>query len=989
MLKPKLTFLMLFSLSCFLLNDVYAQATWTLDPFGKEKKPEKYEEKKLGSEKTADKKFTTFRRFVQNNVTHYNFYFNANNKLNAVLERAKLAQKDDYSQLLSFYPYTLENTAAQQSELDSVIYKATAGILLHDLRSDWVDNMYLLIGKAYYLRKELDSAALTFQFINYNLFPRKKKEDDDRIVGSNDGTGVGALSIANKENRNIVQKAFTLPPSRNDALIWLARTFTEKQEYGEAAGLINILQNDRSLPARLKNDLAEVNAFWFYSQNHYDSAAYYLERAISNSDTKQDKSRWEFLLAQLYEITGQFDKASSFYAKASKHTVDPVMDIFARLNNAKMMRNTGNFKELDKSIANILQMAKKDKYDSYRDVIYNSAAQLSMQRPDTMNAIVYYKKSIRYRGNSPLFKNKSFLQLANIAYNQGRYKEAHSYYDSLQVSENDLGMKEGELQERKTILANLVEKIIAIEREDSLQRIAAMNPGERDAYIKKLVKKFRKEQGLKEEDNFSGNSIITFNNRNEPVDLFAANTKGEWYFYNTNLRSRGINEFKNKWGKRANIDNWRRKTASEAIINKNLSVGTDIDVTPIDPLKLNLPSGPVEYTFDALMANVPLTPEKLDTSNIVLAANMVALAKIFQDDLQDYEQAIATYLDFMQRFPGNKAEAEVYLGLYYCYTKTGNASRATFFKNFLATKYPGTNFNAMLSNPSALEPGKKNPEANSRYENIYNLFIEGRFAEALTSKKQTDSLYGKNYWTPQLLYIESMYYIRERNDSNAIVVLNNLQSLYPASPLKDKAATMIEVLKRRAEIETYLTNLQVTRAAEDTVIISDGKPVTIEKAAVNDPVVKTVETVQKPISVRDSAIKAPPSFVGGSFTIEPNKPHYVIMVLNKVDPVYVNEARNAFLRFNRESMATQSVVINKDAIDLEKALLVFTPFEDAITAIKYFDRIKKAASVEVSWLQPAKYSFLIISENNLQVLKINKDLEGYKKLLITNFGNKF
>ena len=34
-------------LSVSLLNTAYAQPTWTLNPFGKEKKPEQYEEKKL------------------------------------------------------------------------------------------------------------------------------------------------------------------------------------------------------------------------------------------------------------------------------------------------------------------------------------------------------------------------------------------------------------------------------------------------------------------------------------------------------------------------------------------------------------------------------------------------------------------------------------------------------------------------------------------------------------------------------------------------------------------------------------------------------------------------------------------------------------------------------------------------------------------------------------------------------------------------------
>jgi hypothetical protein len=175
-------FLVLF---CIISVSAVAQPTWTFDPFGKEKKPKEYEEKILPSEKTADKKFTKGRRFSQNTISHYNYYFNANNKLNLVIDRARTAQIDDYTQLLSFYPYSLDNTASQQVELDSVIYKATGGILLHDLRSDWVDNMYMLIGKSYYYRKLFDSAALTFQFINYNLFPRKKDEDDNRIVGAN------------------------------------------------------------------------------------------------------------------------------------------------------------------------------------------------------------------------------------------------------------------------------------------------------------------------------------------------------------------------------------------------------------------------------------------------------------------------------------------------------------------------------------------------------------------------------------------------------------------------------------------------------------------------------------------------------------------------------------------------------------------------------------------------------------------------------------
>ena len=102
----------------------------------------------------------------------------------------------------------------------------------------------------------------------------------------------------------------------------------------------------------------------------------------------------------------------------------------------------------------------------------------------------------------------------------------------------------------------------------------------------------------------------------------------------------------------------------------------------------------------------------------------------------------------------------------------------------------------------------------ARYETIYSLFIEGKFPEALAEKKIADSLYANNYWTPQLLYIQSIYYIRQRQDDSAKASLQDIINLYPSSLLATKAQTMIEVLNRRKDIEEYLTNLKVEKPAD-------------------------------------------------------------------------------------------------------------------------------------------------------------------------------
>jgi len=982
-------FLVLF---CVMSVSAVAQPTWTFDPFGKEKKPKEYEEKILPSEKTADKKFTKGRRFSQNTLSHYNYFFNANNKLNLVIDRARTSQVDDYTQLLSFYPYSLDNTASQQIELDSVIYKATGGILLHDLRSDWVDNMYLLIGKSYYYRKLFDSAALTFQFINYNLFPRKKDEDDNRIVGANSSATSTKLSIADREKRNIIQRTFSLPPSRNDALIWLARTYVEANMFGESAGLINILQEDPNLPKRLKDDLNQVTAYWYFKQEGYDSAAVYLEKGLSTATNKIDVSRWNYLLGQLYEMNGTFDKASDYFNLAAKNTVDPLMDIYSRLNNAKMVRKSGDSIELNKNIATLLSMAKKDKYESYRDIIFHSVGLINLKKVDTTTAIAFFEKSLTVNQNNAAYKNKSHLQLGKIAYERKEYKIAADHYDSLDVNEPSIKKDSAEIADRKPTLRRLADQLIIIDFEDSLQMIAALSPADRDVFIKKLSKKLRKDAGIKEEVevNSGGAGLNSFDNgkNNAPMDLFATSAKGDWYFYNASMKSKGYSEFKSNWGKRDNVDNWRRKSAMKNAIAPDVAGGMD-PLAPAPEMSSTGAGKPVENSYDALMMNVPTTPEKLDSSNTKIATALLTLAAIFQNELQDYEQAIYTYEIYLQRFPEKLADGEVYLGLYYCYNRIGNSEKAAYYKNLLDTKFAESRSAKMLNDPLSLQPDQNNPIVSRMYQNIYDLFIQGGFDSAIVMKKTADSIHGNNYWTPQLTYIEAIYYVQCEQDTDAIVKLDTLIKLFPTSPLSQKAKTLIDVLKRRKEIEAYLSSLEITRAPEDDrILIADNKTIETKKAVAVTPSAPKLAEIKPIKTMQDGAVSLPPSMVSGEFKWQPAKQHNVIMLLDKVDEVYVTEVVNAYKRYNT-SNGLNSISVSKLPLNAQQNMVSFSKFENAEEAILYFEKIKRAAPTQVSWLQTSKYSFFIINDDNLQLLKTNKALDKYKQLLNNQYPGKF
>lgn len=955
------------------------------------KKPPEYDNRVLGSEKTGTKKIGVPRRFIQNTVTHYNYFFNANNKLNEVLERAKAAHTDDYSQLIPFYNYSLDVTAADTLQLDSISYKSQTGIVLHDLRNDWADNLYLLWGTSYYLRKEFDSAYLMFQFINY-AFAEKEKDGYYRTIGSaRDGNN--AFTIATQEKNSLPRRVFTEPPSRNDAFIWQVRTHLAREQYAEAATLIQVLKADPVFPKRLRNDLEEVQAFSFYKQKLWDSSAIHLAQALSNATNQQEKARWEYLLAQLYEMTGHYADAATYYAKAINHTTDPIMDIYARLASIRVNKDGGE-NYIEKNIAALIRMAKRDKYQDYRDIIYYMAAQMELERKNIDGALALLLKSTHYTSNNPSQRNKAFLQLAELSFDKRRYRQAYNFYDSLKLDDPALTDPDA-ITARKNILERLAGNLEIIGRQDSLQRIAALPEEDRRDLVKKLARQLRRQQGLKD-DGITGPS--PFVQPITPPSLFADNnTRGEWYFYNSTSRQKGLNDFKAKWGARPNADNWRRSSALSGIIRSQPGITDPAQIAA--PVSDNSTPESTEITFESLYDKLPLTPASLQVSMDSVQAAMLNVGLIYIQELEDCSAGTETLEDVKRRFPEHPDMDKVLFNLYFCYTKNGERAKAAAIKKLMSEKFSGSNYTTIVTtgkNPLASGPGE---EATKTYEKIYDLFIEGNFTQAIAQKKIADSLYSHNYWTPQLLYIEAVYYIKQRQDSTAKTVLNNIISRFTGTPLQARAATMLDVLNRRAQIEDELRNMVINRPAPDTTTryrpadIPGNKAMPVAVQPLPKDTLATVRPVQPPVVTNQpklDTVAAAPAVPATAYTFNSETPHYVVLVLNKVDPIFISEARNAFYRYNRDLYYNKQMQAELTEIDKENYLLLISPFKNAQEATEYVERTRpRTASEIIPWLKGGKYSYSIITEKNLGILKDSKDITAYTKFLEQHLPGKF
>lgn len=944
------------------------------------KKPKEYEERVLRSERSDQGKFGLPKRFLQNTATHFNYYFNANNKLNEVLARAKEVFKDDYSKLLAFYNYSLDVTAADSIQLDSITYKSSTGIALHDLRGDWVDNLYLLWGASFYLQKKFDSAYLMFQFINYAFAPKEKDGYYLTIGSSRDGNS--ALSIATKEKKSLPKKILSVPPSRNDAFIWQIRNFLAQDLFAEAASLIVTLRDDPAFPKRLQNDLHEVQALLFYKQKMWDSAAVHLSQALSNAPTLQEKARWEYLTAQLFELSGNHKEAEKYYGKVINHTTDLVLEIYARLAALRTDKDGGT-KNYEKNAAELVKMARRDKYTEYQDIIYYMAAQMLLDAGKTDEAMALLKKSTQAEGSSAEQRNKSFLQLAELSFAQKMYRQAYNFYDSINLNEPSLKNPEA-ITARKKSLEIIATQSEIIYRQDSLQRIAALPEEQRKDFVKQLVKQLRKQQGLKDETTASANSPFANPNAGGNTLFQGSQPKGEWYFYNAAAKTRGYNEFRAKWGNRPNIDNWRR---SAAIMGASAN---PLNTTGAGNTQGGQQGGSTELTFDAFYDNLPLTPEKLNVSNDSLKQALFLLGKAYIQELEDCQAGTETLEQLRNRFNSFQPMEEVLFNLFYCYNKNGETAKAAAIKKLMSEQHAGSNLTAIVvsgKNPLLTEKDL----ATKTYEDIYDLFIEGKFEQALTEKKAADAKYSKHYWTPQLLYIEAVYYIKQRDDSTAIRRLDDIVSQFPNTPLAEKAQTMMDVLRRRAEIEEELRNMVVTRATDSTAGRTITPPAVVTRPKPDSTKITPPVTVTQPPPkpTGDSTAVKPP-VIKTAFAYNPNEAHYVVLLLNKVDPVFVNEAKNAFIRYNRDTYYNKTYSVDLYQLDNDNRLLLIAPFSNADDAIKYADVAKPKTPTEIlPWLKGGKYSFMIMTDGNFDLLKNNPDIEAYKTFLNQYWPGKF
>ena len=650
-------------------------------------------------------------RALQNLTAHYNILFDANEILRQKQDAYALSFVDSYNDILSVYQDTSASSGTPDKDLEEVKIKAGKIINIKE-QSHYLGDAYLVLGKANYLEGNYFEAV---EFLGY-----------------------------------VVRSYSTQPKLVEEALAWKARALIRLNQLPEAKLMLDTAVLNINKKTK-KNIITQIYAaklqYDINSQNYEDGEAM-AKQAIHYTGEKAQELRWTFIMAQLQELNNKPAEAYKNYTSIVNSNASFEMAFNANLNRIRIQDNQNGVKvnRMDRLRALLKNANNKE----FTDQVYYQIAELYFAEKDIDNAIKNYRLSVRNSRKNQNQKGLSYLRLADIYFRyKADYVGAKKYYDSTLMSLSPSYTGYQAIQKKSANLQLLADRFGTIAREDTLQMLAQLDEKARSARIDAMVnRQILQQQAIINSNNGSADSFTSGTTGTQS----GTGARSTFYFYNTNALSQGFNDFKRKWGNRKLEDNWRRSSKSGGdITGASTSQNIDPDA-PADQAAKGKPATAGDYRKQ-LTQNMPLTPELMAQSNTRVYNAYFDIGNFYRDILGDKTEAIATYELILGRFPNSPDKPALYYNLYRLYQGINNA-KSDYYKNLILKNYPDTAFARIIIDPEYSQKiTDADAGLNTSYNNVYDLFATKDYKGAIAAIDSLQKQQPGNKWDAQLAYL--------------------------------------------------------------------------------------------------------------------------------------------------------------------------------------------------------------------------------------------
>ena len=736
----------------------------------------------------STKKNTLTRRMYHNLTSHYNIYFNGDLAIKDGEKQLRTVVKDDYSKVLRVYNYgTQQNGMAMNSTMDRALEKTSICVQKHSMnfgnreRVKWIDDAYLVMGKAHFYKHDYIPAKRTFDF------------------------------VANEYNYNDIAHV---------ANLWLIKTYIQTEEYPKAVAMIEqLLAKSAGLskpPKELMRNIDFTIADYYVAVKDYNNAVKYLKNGILLNRDRDLRTRAMFILGQIYMLQGDADRATAQFKKVIKRNPEYEMVFESKMNMAKM-GTANNAAELYKMMNKMLRDSNNE---DYRDRIYYAMAELALREGDEPKALDYLRKSVSAFKDNKIQRAQSSLKAATIFFEKNQYELAQAYYDTAVTSMERNQEGYDSISNISQTLNELVMYANVVRNQDSLLRVAAMDSVSRNALIDRIIAQVIEQEKIEKERREYEEQLAlmgsTVGNEQKMPESTTNTTGGSWYFYNPTSVSKGMTEFTRKWGMRKNVDNWRisdQKSLASAL--KGDDGGDDLPdgkIKKLDSLSGNFTNHDRGY----YLQDLPFSPEQKEVADSLIADGLYHLGFIYMDRLSDLPRSIESYEELDRRYPNGKQELPTWYALYKMHKDLNHEEQSLVYKGKIFDKYPTSSYAEFINDPTYFEKlQEQEREASDFYSKTYEAFQEGQYYRVKMNTERAMKLYETDTaFMPRFAFLHAVAEGRLVSVDTMAFALYKLLGDYPRSSITPYARRVLESVNEEYHLGLVLTELGKKEAGE-------------------------------------------------------------------------------------------------------------------------------------------------------------------------------
>lgn len=573
------------------------------------------------------------------------------------------------------------------------------------------------------------------------------------------------------------------------AKIYQGVAYAQRQDYHKANEMFAKLKSE-GMDKNYDKLLSIYSSEALLDAGKKEEATQELARAFELNSNRKLKSRIAYLRGQVLSELGKNEEARESFLNAYKYANDFEFEVKSQIEIAKTFNGKGDYNGAKKYLEDI---SKKGTYGSRKNEFYYALGLMANKAGKKDEAQEFFRKSLLEKVSDQQVRGLTYYEIGKSYLEKNDYIGAGSYYDSALVAMTYEPSKLL-LKDQAEHIKKISKNYYLIKKNDSILALAKMNDVQRNDYFAKHIEKLKAKEAKEELErkraerskgfdggDYNANSIFA-NNGGTSFEDFGTTTKG-FYFSNMNTVNKGSSSFKQIWGERALVDNWR--------YSKKMSSLEDLKN---EALGVTSAPNPRRYETAYYIEQIPTDAGKLGQLKKDRDTASLGLGIMYQNYFTNTPLATKTLYDLVDNKPEEKVMLQALYEIFAMnYEKNPQAGERA--KQILLTDYPYTSYAEFARNPKNNSFVKSSEDVENEYKKAYALYEAEKFEESKGVIDQAIQKYPKDALVPKLYLLNAFNAGKSSGKEVMILQLEQIALNYAKTPEGIKAKEMLNYLR--------------------------------------------------------------------------------------------------------------------------------------------------------------------------------------------------